>query len=196
MLFSGILLFAQALPTNAAVHVRGYFRSNGTYVAPHYRSNPDGIFSNNYSTYGNVNPYTGKEGTKLSPSSSSSYLFDYASLFATPTPIPTVKPKPIKKINLWPTVKTDGRGKGVVMVSGGLLHIYNGKDIHLCQLPSPVESKVSLKMHIDDVYRCITGKSITNDIRKFWQNKIEKDTTLLTRARVAGAMVKQYGTKK
>jgi len=48
----------------AQVHVRGYFRKDGTYVAPHYRSSPDGIFSNNWSTYGNVNPYTGAHGTK------------------------------------------------------------------------------------------------------------------------------------
>lgn len=33
----------------AAVHVNGYYRSNGTYVQPHIRSNPDGIKSNNYS---------------------------------------------------------------------------------------------------------------------------------------------------
>lgn len=33
----------------AAVYVRGYTRSNGTYVSPHYRSDPDGIKSNNWS---------------------------------------------------------------------------------------------------------------------------------------------------
>ena len=47
-----------------SVHVNGYYRSNGTYVAPHYRSAPDGNFYNNWSTKGNTNPYTGKEGTK------------------------------------------------------------------------------------------------------------------------------------
>ena len=52
-----------------SVSVNGYYRSNGTYVAPHYRSAPDGNFYNNWSTYGNVNPYTGKEGTKTEPSS-------------------------------------------------------------------------------------------------------------------------------
>lgn len=31
-----------------AGQVRGYYRSNGTYVQPHYRSNPDGDKSNNY----------------------------------------------------------------------------------------------------------------------------------------------------
>lgn len=48
----------------AAVHVRGYYRGNGTYVQPHYRSNPDGNRSNNWSTYPNVNPYTGRTGSR------------------------------------------------------------------------------------------------------------------------------------
>lgn len=30
------------------VYVDGYYRQNGTYVRPHYRSAPDGIRSNNY----------------------------------------------------------------------------------------------------------------------------------------------------
>jgi hypothetical protein len=50
-------------------YVHGYYRSNGTYVSPHYRSAPDGDFSNNWSTRGNINPYTGKMGTKDYPSS-------------------------------------------------------------------------------------------------------------------------------
>lgn len=53
-----------------AVNVRGYTRRDGTYVAPHHRSAPDGRFSNNWSTSGNVNPYTGKVGTLDNPSSS------------------------------------------------------------------------------------------------------------------------------
>lgn len=44
-------------------YVKGYTRKDGTYVQPHYRSAPDGNAYNNYSTKGNVNPYTGKEGT-------------------------------------------------------------------------------------------------------------------------------------
>ena len=56
----------------AGVSVKGYYRSNGTYVQPHMRSSPDGNFSNNWSTVGNVNPYTGKAGTKTTPNSSSS----------------------------------------------------------------------------------------------------------------------------
>lgn len=52
----------------AADHVRGYVTHNGTYVAPHYRSHADGNFYNNWSTYGNVNPYTGSYGTRHYPS--------------------------------------------------------------------------------------------------------------------------------
>jgi hypothetical protein len=46
-------------------YVNGYTRSNGTYVAPHFQSNPNNTTSDNYSTRGNVNPYTGQAGTKL-----------------------------------------------------------------------------------------------------------------------------------
>lgn len=46
------------------VNVRGYYRSNGTYVQPHHRSDPDGNSYNNWSSKGNINPYTGKSGTK------------------------------------------------------------------------------------------------------------------------------------
>lgn len=44
------------------VRVKGYYRSNGTYVPPHYRTAPDRNPYNNWSTKGNVNPYTGKPG--------------------------------------------------------------------------------------------------------------------------------------
>lgn len=44
--------------------VSGYTRRDGTYVAPHYQTNPNRTTSDNYSTVGNVNPYTGQPGTK------------------------------------------------------------------------------------------------------------------------------------
>jgi len=46
------------------VHVRGYTTKRGTYVAPHHRTGADGTRANNWSHAGNVNPYTGKQGTK------------------------------------------------------------------------------------------------------------------------------------
>ena len=47
----------------STVHVDSYVRSNGTFVNSHYRTSPDYTRSNNWSTYPNVNPYTGKTGT-------------------------------------------------------------------------------------------------------------------------------------
>ncbi len=44
--------------------VRPYVRRDGVYVPSHRRTVPDGNRWNNWSTRGNVNPYTGKPGTK------------------------------------------------------------------------------------------------------------------------------------
>lgn len=48
---------------DAAQKVKGYTKKNGTYVAPHYKSTPNKSKFDNYSTKGNINPYTGKKGT-------------------------------------------------------------------------------------------------------------------------------------
>jgi hypothetical protein len=63
-----VVVFVASASADAVVRVRGSFRSNGTYVYPHYRSNPDRSFYNNWSTYPNVNPYTGTIGTRQTPS--------------------------------------------------------------------------------------------------------------------------------
>jgi hypothetical protein len=56
---------AQSAPVNPNSHqVRGYEKKDGTYVAPHQQTNPNATKADNYSTKGNVNPYTGKKGTK------------------------------------------------------------------------------------------------------------------------------------
>lgn len=46
------------------VDVKGYYRKDGIYVQPSHRSAPDQNKNNNWSTKGNKNPYTEKEGTK------------------------------------------------------------------------------------------------------------------------------------
>lgn len=56
-----LLIYPQILI--GQVHVKGYYRKDGTYVQPHYRSSPDGDPYNNYSYPGNANPYTGKVAT-------------------------------------------------------------------------------------------------------------------------------------
>jgi hypothetical protein len=46
------------------IQVHGYTKKNGTVVQPYYRSHENGTQRDNFSTKGNVNPYTGKIGTK------------------------------------------------------------------------------------------------------------------------------------
>ena len=61
--------FTPALPfgtgSNPSSHgVQGYENREGTYVPPHYQTNPNGTQLDNYNTRGNVNPYTGAVGTR------------------------------------------------------------------------------------------------------------------------------------
>ena len=46
------------------VPVKGGYRSDGSYVQPHYRTSPNSTQSDNWGTKGNTNPYTGAPGTK------------------------------------------------------------------------------------------------------------------------------------
>ena len=58
---------------DASVRVKGYYRKDGTYVQPHYRSNPDSNPYNNWSYPGNTNPYTGE----TAPGNPDTYLKNY-----------------------------------------------------------------------------------------------------------------------
>ena len=64
LVFWLFILFCCPIVTIAQdVHVKGYYKKDGTYVQSHYRSRADNNPYNNFSTRGNVNPYTGKRGT-------------------------------------------------------------------------------------------------------------------------------------
>lgn len=60
--FLALMLVASATSVLAATWVRPHVRSDGTYVQGHYRSDPNGSRSDNYSSRGNINPYTGARG--------------------------------------------------------------------------------------------------------------------------------------
>ena len=64
-----LVMFSSVL---ADTWVNGYTRSDGTYVSGHYRSDANSTKSDNWSTKGNVNPYTGEAGTKTFGGSCSS----------------------------------------------------------------------------------------------------------------------------
>lgn len=62
-----LLFVVNFVPAFADTYVNGYTRRDGTYVQPHMRSDRDSSFSNNWSTQGNVNPYTNERGYKQEP---------------------------------------------------------------------------------------------------------------------------------
>lgn len=59
-----IFLFACNSTLAASHSVKGYTKKNGTHIAAHRQTNADKSKANNWSTKGNVNPYTGKKGRK------------------------------------------------------------------------------------------------------------------------------------
>ena len=63
LIIAAVAVLAFATAARADQYVNGYYRQNGTYVNPYVRSTPDGNPFNNFSTQGNVNPYTGSIGT-------------------------------------------------------------------------------------------------------------------------------------
>lgn len=62
-LWFGLLALTLAATVSAQVHVRGYWKKDGTYVAPYVRSSPNSTKTDNYSARGNYNPYIGRTGT-------------------------------------------------------------------------------------------------------------------------------------
>lgn len=97
LMLSFSLSFGAPKGGGAPVSVRGYIKSNGTYVAPHYRSAPDGNVYNNWSTVGNTNPYTGEVGKKnplsgagLAAASEASAKRSEAAILASPEWLPDV----------------------------------------------------------------------------------------------------------
>lgn len=82
-LVAGLTALAMPAFAQSSHSVRGYTRKDGTYVAPHMQTNPNSTKLDNWSTRGNVNPYTGREGTvdpykSQSPSSTRSPYSPYS----------------------------------------------------------------------------------------------------------------------
>jgi hypothetical protein len=82
--FVASLLIALAVTTASASvvlaeRVRGYYRSNGTYVSGYNRSSANSTVSDNYSFKGNTNPYTGQVWTNYYRNDSSSPYYGMSS---------------------------------------------------------------------------------------------------------------------
>jgi hypothetical protein len=63
-ILAAFILAAMPYQATADNQTRGYVRSDGTYVAPHYKSEPNQYRNDNYSAQGNRNPYTGQQGSQ------------------------------------------------------------------------------------------------------------------------------------
>jgi len=79
LLISCLILMAgvASAQTNSGYsYVRGYFKpSTGTYVQPYFRTNINSTNWDNYSTQGNVNPWTGSTGIRARDYSIDAYNY-------------------------------------------------------------------------------------------------------------------------
>lgn len=147
----------------ASVRVRGYYRKDGTYVQPHYRSNPDSSPYNNWSYPGNVNPYTGK----VAPGNPETYLKKYRSGSGVSSGSPSLKaPTPTYKPPTWE---------------------FNGKIYHSYSeyLDAKAEYEKWAKEHKDNIrnlYRNILEREpYSEDEVNYWFNR-EKDIKKIEQA--------------
>ncbi len=62
LILSFLISFAANCLSASSHSVKGYTKKDGTYVQPHKQTNPDQLRRNNYSSDGNYNPNTGKQG--------------------------------------------------------------------------------------------------------------------------------------
>ena len=93
--FIAFLFVAANSFAQTSTYVSGYTTSNGTYVQGYYRTTPNTTRNDNYSTVGNVNPYTGSYGTKpadnyyVAPSTYSAPTYYSTPTYSTPTTVYT-----------------------------------------------------------------------------------------------------------
>lgn len=64
MIFMSLPAYAKKTSLGSQTNVHGYAKKDGTYVAPHKRTTPNGTQRDNWTSKPNQNPYTGKDGTK------------------------------------------------------------------------------------------------------------------------------------
>lgn len=76
ILFFAIIFVLPLFKANAYVSVKGYYKSNGTYVAPYVRSNPNGLKYDNYGYTPSQGLYNGTYGTRGATWDTPTYITD------------------------------------------------------------------------------------------------------------------------
>jgi hypothetical protein len=64
LIIAAVLITISAPVFAGDIPVKGYFKRDGTYVEPYHRTPPNNTINDNYSTSPNINPWTGKQGTR------------------------------------------------------------------------------------------------------------------------------------
>lgn len=114
--FISCVFISRAQVNSNSHYVKGHYR-NGTYVDGYYRTNPNQTKNDNYSTYPNVNPHTGKQGT-ISPEYYSAPPNNYSNSNAVSTKSQTgyssisSKKKELKNITAYQLEYVQGTTKG------------------------------------------------------------------------------------
>ncbi len=150
--------------SGGSVHVKGYTRKDGTYVAPHYRSAPDGTKSNNWSTKGNVNPYTGKAGTK----SADTPPADTPPATDTPTP-PKVSSKPKSSPRTTPAIEKATIPKGDTL-EGRVVGVTDGDTLTL------LVDKTQYKIRLQGIDAPEKNQPFGNQSKKALSEKVFQKT--------------------
>ena len=84
MALIGVIAYSQNI-----TYVNSYFKANGTFVPGHYQTEANYTVTDNWSTIGNINPFTGDVGNKIISdytNYNSSYIH-YESNYNTPSMI-------------------------------------------------------------------------------------------------------------
>jgi hypothetical protein len=74
LLLGGAIALLPVVGVAGDVYVDGYYRSDGTYVRPHYRSSPDDSISNNYGPSTNSNQLLNPRSRDYDRDGTSNYL--------------------------------------------------------------------------------------------------------------------------
>jgi len=120
-LFTATLSFAQS-----TVYVSGHTKSNGTYVQPHYRTTPNKTVRDNYSTKGNINPYTGNLGAKSNYSTPSYATPNYSTpTYKAPTYTAPNYSYPTSSYNFKPVYAGTRGGNYYINSNGNKTYIKN-----------------------------------------------------------------------
>jgi hypothetical protein len=141
--------------STGVVHVNGYYRSNGTYVAPYYRTAPNSTKADNWSTIGNTNPYTGAPGTKSGDLTPAAVSSEGAGVIVSGELQPGQAVLPSSAENI---------GQARVNLPGAPLAALSEASLNALAVPALLDEITSLKMRIEvleNQVRTLSTKQVT-----------------------------------